>query len=96
MMIIFLLKQKSILHPMLTDSFVILNRLEIFDPIEFNKWVEKAIAPAIEHSLKLYKQVLSLGFKVFLLTGRRESHRQVTVDNLIYAGFQDWHMLILR
>nr|ANZ02993.1 VSP2 [Hevea brasiliensis] len=70
--------------------------LEIFDPVEFDKWVGKAVAPAIEPSLKLYKEVLGLGFKVFLLTGRSEKQRSVTEENLINAGFQDWDKLILR
>ncbi|KDP22459.1 hypothetical protein JCGZ_26290 [Jatropha curcas] len=70
--------------------------LEIFDPLEFDKWVEKAMAPAIEPSLKLYKEILGLGFKVFLLTGRNEKQRSVTEENLINAGFQNWDKLILR
>lgn len=64
--------------------------------MEFDEWVEKARAPAIPPSLKLYEEVLNLGFKVILLTGRSERHRTVTVDNLISAGFRDWHQLILR
>ncbi|TQD98558.1 hypothetical protein C1H46_015806 [Malus baccata] len=70
--------------------------LEVFDNVEFDKWVEKAMAPAIKSSLKLYEEVLSLGFKVFLLTGRTEGKRKVTVENLNNAGFRDWHKLILR
>ncbi|RDY03098.1 Acid phosphatase 1, partial [Mucuna pruriens] len=70
--------------------------LEVFDHEKFNDWVEKGIAPAIEPSLKLYEDVLNLGFKVILLTGRSERHRSVTVDNLINAGFKDWDQLILR
>lgn len=70
--------------------------LDIFDPMEFNKWVDKAIAPALEPSLKLYKEVMGLGFKVFLLTGRSERQRSVTEENLINAGFQNWDKLILR
>ncbi|KAJ8752807.1 hypothetical protein K2173_008542 [Erythroxylum novogranatense] len=70
--------------------------LEIFDPVEFDKWVEKAAAPAIEPSLKLYKVVLGLGFKVFLLTGRSEKQRNVTEKNLIDAGISNWDKLILR
>lgn len=70
--------------------------LDKFDPMEFNKWVDKAIAPALEPSLKLYKEVMGLGFKVFLLTGRSERQRSVTEENLINAGFQNWDKLILR
>ncbi|XP_010536549.1 PREDICTED: acid phosphatase 1-like [Tarenaya hassleriana] len=69
---------------------------EVFDHLEFDKWVEKGRAPAIEASLKLYQKVRDLGYKVFLLTGRSESHRLVTVENLINAGFQNWDKLILR
>jgi len=69
---------------------------EVFDSGEFDKWVEKAMAPPIDSSLKLYEEVLKLGFKVFLLTGRSEKQRGVTVDNLINAGFRDWDQLILR
>ncbi|XAR66103.1 Acid phosphatase [Bertholletia excelsa] len=70
--------------------------LEVFNSVEFDKWVEKAMAPPIESSLRLYEEVLKLGFRVFLLTGRSERHRGVTVDNLISAGFRDWDKLILR
>ena len=71
-------------------------RFEVFDHAKFDDWVEKGVAPAIEPSLKLYEDILNLGYKVILLTGRSESHRAVTVDNLINAGFRDWHQLILR
>ncbi|KAK2354365.1 Chaperone DnaJ-domain superfamily protein [Trifolium repens] len=78
------------------ESYSIHKRFEVFDHVKFDAWVEKGVAPAIEPSLKLYEDVLNLGYKVILLTGRKESHRAVTVDNLINAGFRDWHQLILR
>ncbi|KAI3471030.1 hypothetical protein Pfo_027693 [Paulownia fortunei] len=70
--------------------------LEIFDSTKFDQWVEMGMAPAIESSLKLYEEVLSLGFKVILLTGRSERHRRITVENLFQAGFREWDKLILR
>ncbi|XP_050225724.1 acid phosphatase 1 [Mercurialis annua] len=70
--------------------------LEVFQPAKFEKWVEEGSAPAIELSLKLYKEVQDLGFKVFLLTGRGENQRGCTETNLINAGFQNWDKLILR
>jgi len=70
--------------------------LEVFDPVEFDKWVDKAEALGIQPSLKLYELVLGLGFKVFLLTGRSEKQRSVTIENLINAGFQNWDKLIVR
>lgn len=70
--------------------------LEVFDHLEFDKWVEKGMAPAIESSLRLYEEVLALGFKVFLLTGRSEDHREISVQNLMNVGFKNWDRLILR
>ncbi|PIN02907.1 Acid phosphatase [Handroanthus impetiginosus] len=70
--------------------------MEIFDSMKFDEWVEMGIAPAIDSSLKLYEEVLSLGFKVILLTGRSERHRNITVENLVQAGFHEWDKLIVR
>ncbi|GER50814.1 HAD superfamily [Striga asiatica] len=70
--------------------------LEIFDSTKFDEWVETGMAPAIEPSLKLYEEVLKLGFKVILLTGRSERHRGITVENLSRAGIREWDKLILR
>jgi len=68
----------------------------VFNHLEFDKWVEKGMAPVIESSLRLYEEVLALGFKVFLLTGRSEQHRDITVQNLVNVGFKNWDRLILR
>ncbi|WOH06838.1 hypothetical protein DCAR_0626267 [Daucus carota subsp. sativus] len=70
--------------------------LEIFDDVAFDKWVDKGTAKAIKPSLKLYEELLKLGFKVFLLTGRTERRRDITVENLTKVGFHDWEKLILR
>ncbi|XP_051122810.1 acid phosphatase 1-like [Andrographis paniculata] len=70
--------------------------VEVFDSVKFDEWVEMGMAPAVEHSLKLYEEVLGLGFKIVFLTGRSERHKNVTVDNLIQAGFREWDKLILR
>ncbi|KAL3647523.1 Sigma1B-adaptin [Castilleja foliolosa] len=63
---------------------------------KFDEWVETGMATAIEPSLKLYEEVLNLGFKVILLTGRSERHRSITVNNLLRAEFRQWEKLILR
>ncbi|KAK6940320.1 Acid phosphatase, class B-like [Dillenia turbinata] len=46
--------------------------------------------------LKLYEEVLKLGCKIVLLTGRNENQRSITVENLTNVGFQNWDKLILR
>lgn len=70
--------------------------LELFDKAEFDKWVQEGEAPAILPSLDLYRDVLSLGFKIFFLTGRNELHRLITIKNLMKVGFHHWDRLILR
>ncbi|KAJ6845088.1 acid phosphatase 1-like [Iris pallida] len=70
--------------------------LELFNGQEFDKWVEMAMAPAIESSLKLYEEVKGLGYKIFLLTGRGEGQRMVTTYNLNKVGIEGWEKLILR
>lgn len=62
----------------------------------FDKWVDMGTAEAIESSLKLYEELVKLGFKVFLLTGRSERRRNITTENLTKIGFHDWEKLILR
>lgn len=69
---------------------------EIFDSAKFDRWVVMGMAPAIESSLRVYEEVLKLGFKIILLTGRSDIHRSVTIENLFQAGFRNWDILILR
>ncbi|KAI4966015.1 hypothetical protein ZWY2020_046849 [Hordeum vulgare] len=45
--------------------------LELFDHREFDRWVETGEAPSIPSSLRQCREVRDLGFKTFLLTGRR-------------------------
>lgn len=54
------------------------------------------MAPAIQSSLKLYEEILRLGFKIFLLTGRSEGQKIVTMENLKKVAFGDREKLILR
>ena len=69
---------------------------QVFNADEFDNWVLRATAPAIQPSLKLYIELMDLGFKIVLLTGRSERQREATIQNLINAGFYDWDRLILR
>ncbi|MQM04450.1 hypothetical protein Taro_037251 [Colocasia esculenta] len=68
----------------------------LFNETSFDEWVDEAIAPAIPASLKFYQQLQQLGFKLVLLTGRSEHQRNATEKNLLFAGYRDWEMLILR
>ncbi|MFS7929904.1 putative Acid phosphatase [Helianthus anomalus] len=71
-------------------------RSEIFDHVQFDNWVLEGMAQAIKPSLKLYEEVSKLGFKMFLLTGRAENKRSITINNLTKVGFENWDRLILR
>lgn len=69
---------------------------ETFDEASFDEWVDLAKAPALPASLKLYKELEQLGFKIFLLTGRSEHQRNATAKNLLYARYNNWERLLLR
>ncbi|WOL09134.1 hypothetical protein Cni_G17887 [Canna indica] len=70
--------------------------VEPYNATSSNEWVDLGIAPALPESLKLYRKLLSLGFKVVFLTGRPEERRNITVVNLKRAGFKKWEKLLLR
>eukprot|EP01018_Ginkgo_biloba_P016039 Gb_01129 [translate_table: standard] len=69
---------------------------ELFDPISFNIWALSGQCPALSPTLELYKQLIASGFKVFFISGRHESQRIITEENLISKGYTDWAGLILR
>ncbi|KAG0492990.1 hypothetical protein HPP92_006060 [Vanilla planifolia] len=37
-----------------------------------------------------------MGFQLILLTGRKETHRNTTEENLLAVGYRSWQKLILR
>ncbi|KAG5067678.1 hypothetical protein JHK85_000055 [Glycine max] len=46
-------------------------------------------------SLRLYNELLGLGFKIFILTGKKEHQRGFTEKNLQPVGYTKWERLIL-
>ncbi|XP_062149367.1 acid phosphatase 1-like [Alnus glutinosa] len=67
-----------------------------YNETSWDDWVKLGEAPALPASLKLYKEIVQLGFKTFLITGRDEHQRNVTEKNLLSAGYTNWERLILR
>jgi acid phosphatase len=63
---------------------------------QFYKEHMEANAPAIKPTLALYQDALRHGVKVFFVTGRSESERNATQNNLIKAGYKHWAGLYLR
>jgi acid phosphatase len=67
-----------------------------FDSAVFDAWVNLAKAPAIPGTLRLYKEAQRLGVAVFFITGRPETEREPTEQNLRAQGFENWQQLFLR
>jgi len=63
---------------------------------DFSAWEEEARAPALDGTLRLYREARKLGVAVFFITGRPEAERSATEKNLRFAGYDDWQGLILR
>jgi acid phosphatase len=63
---------------------------------QLQKEIFLARAKAIKPMLSLYHQALSRGIRVFFVSGRAESWRKPTQENLRKAGYQQWSALYLR
>jgi len=63
---------------------------------DWNDWVDKKQAPAIEGTLRLYNEAKKNGVSVFFITGRPQSQEAATAENLKAAGYRDWAGLALR
>ena len=63
---------------------------------DWNDWVDKKQAPAIEGTLRLYNEAVKRGVSVFFITGRPQSQEAATAENLKAAGYHDWAGLALR
>nr|GMC96224.1 acid phosphatase 1-like [Ipomoea batatas] len=52
--------------------------------------------PSLPASLQLYKTIQKLGFKIFLISERKQSQLNNTIENLCRVGYNNWDKLILR
>lgn len=57
---------------------------------------DKGTDPVIEPTLKLYQYAKANNVAVFFITGRHESEREATAQNLKAAGYDNWDGFILR
>lgn len=69
---------------------------EVFDHPLFSKWVEEGVAPAIPAMLSLYKVLQAENWGIVFMTGRTESQRNITSQNLLDVGYSGWTTLLLR
>lgn len=63
---------------------------------DWNAWVNKREAPAIAGPLRLYKEAVAHKVAVFFITGRDESQKDATAENLKAVGYDHWAGLALR
>lgn len=59
-------------------------------------WVLSASAPAIQQTLGLYKQLVSQGYKIIFLTGRKDTEHDATATNLVNVGYTSFETLVTR
>ena len=71
-------------------------RAVAYNSTTFSEWEAKGIAPAVPANLDLYKKLVNLGFKIVFLTGRTETYRNTTIENLKNVGYTTWEKLILK
>lgn len=67
-----------------------------YQPENWDAWVAKAEGPALVPVRDVYETALTLGYKVFFLTGRTEVSRAATARNLSLQGMGTYEKLILR
>jgi hypothetical protein len=59
-------------------------------------WDKSLQATAIASTLKLFKAARERGVAVFFITGRKETERAATEDNLKRAGYAGWTQVIME
>jgi acid phosphatase len=65
-------------------------------PCGVRNWEASGRAEVILPTLTLFQQARALGVAVFFISGRPESEREATSNNLRKAGYEDWAGLLLR
>ncbi|KAL3681449.1 hypothetical protein R1sor_024405 [Riccia sorocarpa] len=67
-----------------------------FNATYYDSQQDTLILPAMPPSLDLYHKLKAAGWKVILVTGRKEPSRAHTADNLKAVGYSDYDLLILK
>ena len=65
-------------------------------PDLWDEWINEAKAPAIKEVKHLYDFLISKGFRIVFLTGRKDYQYEPTYKNLINAGYKKFDTLIVR
>ncbi|KAL0921497.1 hypothetical protein M5K25_008574 [Dendrobium thyrsiflorum] len=70
------------------------HRWKVTNETAWEQWAASTKSPALPWSLWLYKKLQGMGFQLILLTGRKETHRNSTEQNILVVGYHSWEMLI--
>lgn len=62
----------------------------------FEEWLAEGLATANPAVLKLYNDLISIGFKIVFISGTSEDQRDVRIANLNKAGYYNWEKLLLK
>jgi len=65
-------------------------------PCGQTSWVASAQAEAIMPTLALFRAAKAKGVSIFFITGRNETAREATENNLRRVGYDGWSALIMR
>ena len=65
-------------------------------PCGWDGWVKRGEATAIAPTRELYREAKELGITTFFISGRYESQRAITEQNLHDAGYSDWKTIYLK
>ncbi|XP_076907298.1 acid phosphatase 1-like [Bidens hawaiensis] len=67
-----------------------------YNSTAFDLWVAEAAGVAIPGSLKLYNQLIELGFKIVFLTGTKQAVSEPRIRNMKNIGYTKWEKFILK
>jgi len=65
-------------------------------PCGWVAWDLRAATPPITHTLALFQEARALGVTVFFITGRDETQRAATENNLTTTGYGDYQALYME
>lgn len=57
-----------------------------YDTNKWNDWMDKGKAPGLKPTVELMKDLQARGYKIVLITGRREAYKEQTIANLQQEG----------
>lgn len=67
-----------------------------YNNTKFSEWVAEGKAPAVPAVLKLYKILLSMGYKIVFITGTTSNLEKQRTSNLKRTGYHTWEKLIFK